>query len=202
MIADNYEKIAAANLLRLYANLPGGLEKSLPAEKDGQTFKLKAFGQTCVISPEGITLDQKPCPSTLAILISLYALNARPDPMIIQPFRAFKEWPGSMPYVGAFATHTEQILAPHTADIYSNLSLIKNALSGENAPDDISGDFAFVLHPLPKIALCYIFYQEDEDFPASVTCLYSQNADRFLPTDGLADTGEYTSRKILELIEK
>jgi hypothetical protein len=201
-MADNYEKIAASNLQRLYANLPDSLEKNLPAEKDGQNFKFKAFGQTCVISPEGITLDQKPCPSILAILISLYALYANPEPMIALPFRAFKQWPGSMPYVGAFTTHTEQILAPHTANIYSNRSLITTALSGENAPDDISGDFAFVIRPLPKIALCYIFYQEDEDFPASVTCLFSQNADRFLPTDGLADTGEYTSRKILELIEK
>ena len=40
----------------------------------------------------------------------------------------------------------------------------------------------------------------DEDFPASVTCLYSANAHRFMPTDALADLGEYTSRRILELI--
>lgn len=39
----------------------------------------------------------------------------------------------------------------------------------------------------------------DEEFPASVTCLYSNNARMFLPIDGLADVGEYCS-KILELI--
>ena len=36
------------------------------------------------------------------------------------------------------------------------------------------------------------------DYP-SVTCLYSHNADQFMPVDGLADTGEYTSKKILDL---
>jgi hypothetical protein len=59
---------------------------------------------------------------------------------------------------------------------------------------------AFVVHPLPKIALCYIFYVADDDFPASVTCLYSNNAHHFLPIDALADVGEYTSRRMLTLI--
>jgi len=57
-----------------------------------------------------------------------------------------------------------------------------------------------MVYPLPKIALCYIFYEADEDFPASVTCLYSNNASSFLPIDALADVGEYTSKKILTVI--
>ena len=31
--------------------------------------------------------------------------------------------------------------------------------------------------------------------------LYSNNANQFMPVDGLADVGEYTSRKILNLID-
>ncbi|MGD8834917.1 MAG: DUF3786 domain-containing protein [Desulfobacteraceae bacterium] len=45
-----------------------------------------------------------------------------------------------------------------------------------------------------------MFYEADEDFPASVTCLYSHNANRFMPMDGLADVGEYTSRAVLEIV--
>jgi hypothetical protein len=33
-----------------------------------------------------------------------------------------------------------------------------------------------------------------------VVCLYSSNANRFMPMDGLADVGEYTSKTILELV--
>jgi hypothetical protein len=53
---------------------------------------------------------------------------------------------------------------------------------------------------LPKVALCYIFYLPDEEFPASVTCLFSQNALSFMPLDGLADVAEYTSKVIIQLI--
>ncbi|MGM0788332.1 MAG: DUF3786 domain-containing protein [Thermodesulfobacteriota bacterium] len=199
-MTDNYEKIVLQNLQRLYADLPADLSDNLPAQQDGNRFIFTAFGETCVISPDGITLGSGNHPSATGILISLYALHAKPEPCIAEPFKAFKECPNSMPYAGAFTTHTEQILAPHTETVKNFLPQIREKLSGRDAPSDVSGDFAFVVYPLPKIALCYIFYEADEDFPASVTCLYSQNADAFLPVDALADTGEYTSRKILEII--
>ena len=105
-----------------------------------------------------------------------------------------------MPYVGAFTTHTEQLLVPHVAKIKASVHKITKTLKGEKAPSEAGGDFSFIVYPLPKIALCYIFYEADEDFSASVTCLYSNNANLFMPVDGLADVGEYTSRKILNLI--
>jgi len=84
--------------------------------------------------------------------------------------------------------------------IKARIEFIIEQLSGQPAPSSVSGDFAFVVRPLPKVYLCYIFYEADEDFPPSVTCLYSANANRFMPMDGLADVGEYTSKTILEII--
>jgi hypothetical protein len=81
-----------------------------------------------------------------------------------------------------------------------NLQRIIDRLQGNGEPVHAGGDFSFWLHPFPKIVLNYIFYRADEEFPASATCLCSCNALSFLPIDALADTGEYTSRKILELI--
>ncbi|MFZ0726533.1 MAG: DUF3786 domain-containing protein [Desulfobacterales bacterium] len=116
------------------------------------------------------------------------------------PLKAFKELPDSMPYSGAFTTHAENPLIPHVAAIESAQPLIVSALGGEPPPRQASGDFGFLVRPLPKISLVYIFYRADDDFPASVTCLFSNNAADFLPTDGLADVGEYTSKKILALL--
>ena len=106
-----------------------------------------------------------------------------------------------MPYVGAFATHTEKLLVPYVEKIKESAQRITKILKGEKAPSEAGGDFSLFVYPLPKIALCYIFYEADDDFPASVTCLYSNNANQFMSVDGLADVGEYTSRKIINLIE-
>lgn len=198
-MTDNYAKIVQDNLKKLYNNLPRDLDQRLAAARDGDRFMFDAFGETCVIAPDRIILSRENASSVLGILISLYALHAATDICVPAPFRAFKEFDDSMPYAGAFATHTEQVLVPHVMSIKNNLEKISSALKGENPPADMPGDIAFVVYPLPKIALCYILYEADEDFPAAATCLYSSNANRFMPMDGLADVGEYTSKKIIDL---
>lgn len=199
-MTDNYQKIVQNNLKKLYDLLPPDLTHRLPAVRNAGRFVFAAFGKTCVIAPDRITLDGENAASVLGILISLYALHAGTDICVPAPFRAFKEFPDSMPYAGAFTTHTEQVLVPHTGRIKNCLDKILAALNGETPPEGTAGDISFVVYPLPKIALCYIFYEADEEFPASVICLYSSNANRFMPIDGLADVGEYTSKAIIDLI--
>ncbi len=201
-MTDNYKKIVQNNLDKLYGNLPKDLEKNLPGKRDGKRFVFDAFGEKCLIEPDRINLGDKESSSVLGILISLYALNTGPDICVLRPLKAFKEFRDSIPYTGAFATRTEQLLVPHVDRIKKAISTITEKLKGEKAPEGTGGDFSFLVYPLPKITLCYIFYEADEDFSASVTCLYSNNAQLFLPVDGLADVGDYCSKKILELIEQ
>jgi hypothetical protein len=197
---DNYKKLVRNNLDRLYASLPDDLGHNLPAERSGAEFRFTAFGQACTLTPAGISLGGVEPPGVIGILLSLYALNAVPDRAVLEPLRAFKEFPDSAPYAGAFAAHAEQILVSSVDRIKTDRHRIIQRLDGQAAPSSVGGDFAFVVRPLPKIYLCYIFYEADADFPPSVTCLYGNNANRFMPTDGLADVGEYTSKSILEMI--
>lgn len=199
-MTDNYQKLVLNNLEKLYALLPPDLATNLPGQQDDQRFTFTAFGEECVIEPQKITLGNEEHSSIFGILISLYALHAKSELCIAEPLKSFKEFPNSMPYIGAFTSHTEQVLVPYVEKIKSNIDRIKATLNGQDAPQSAGGDFAFTLYPLPKIALSYIFYEADEDFPASVRCLYSNNAYRFMPMDGLADVGEYTSKSIIRLL--
>lgn len=200
-MVDNYTKIVKDNLDRLYDHLPKDLATNLGGEQDGERYIFNAFGEICVVSPNRITLGGQETQSVLGILITLYALNAGSDVCIPFSLKAFKEFPDSMPYAGAFLTHTEQVLVPHVAEVKKSTQKIIKPLNGELGASDLGGDFSFTVYPLPKIALSYIFYEADDDFPASVTCLYSNNANLFMPMDGLADVGEYTSRLIITIIE-
>jgi hypothetical protein len=201
MMLDNYAKIVQDNLERLYGNFSDALARALPARQDGKNLLFEAFGENCEIRPEGIFLGQVPQTGVVGILISLYALNAKPETCLVAPLKSFKELPNSMPYAGAFVTHTQQILVNHVEDIEQSRGRIMEKLNGQNPPAGVGGDFSFVVYPLPKIALCYIFYEADEDFPPSATCLFSNNAISFLSIDALADVGEYTSKKILQLVQ-
>lgn len=202
MMSNNYAKIVQDNLKKLFENLPSDLADALPAQQNGDAFLFEAFGETCEIRSDGIFLGDVQQTGVIGILISLYALNTKLETCLIEPLKAFKDFPNSMPYAGAFVTHTQQILVPYVEKIQVSTHRIIETLNGCESPSNVGGDFSFMVYPLPKIALSYIFYEADEDFPASVTCLYSNNAISFLPIDGLADVGEYTSKKILDLVQE
>jgi len=199
-VMDNYEKIIRDNLDSLYRHLPENLEGLLPGQRQEDQFSLRAFGETCLIRPGGVAVGDKPQIGVVGILITLYALHANEQPCIPTPYKAFRELPDSMPYVGAFASHCEGILVPHIERIEKNLAAIFDCLNGELGTGSDGGDFSIIVRPLPKVKLRYIFYLADDEFPASATCLFSNNAASFLPIDALADTGEYTSKKIIEII--
>lgn len=201
-MSDNYAKLVRANHARLMKQMPPDLEALLPAEIQGRNYTFNAFGDICTLKDTGFYLGEELQESVIGILLSLYALNAKADPCILEPFKAYKEFPGTMPYVGAFATHTENILLPHVHKIKQKTELISSALNGYIPEKPESGDFSFITYPFPKLALYYIFYEDDEDFPPSVTCLFSNNASQFVPNDALADVGEYTSKKIISLVQK
>ena len=198
-MATNYEKLIEQNISRLFSQTPPDLSVRLGAEKEGEFYCFQAFGEACSLSPSGINLSGTPAGDPRGLIISLYALHAVSDPMILEPFKSFKDLPNSMPYQGAFSANSERILIPHVRKIKDKKEEIKKAFHGM---DWAGGDFSFLLHPLPKIALCYIFYLDDEEFPASATCLFSFNALSYLPLDGLADLGEYTSKELVGIISQ
>jgi len=194
---SNYAAIVKENLQRLFESPPADLDARLPAAVTESGFEFPAFGYHCRIAPTGIWLDDRPETGVIGVLASLYALHAAPAPLQVEPLQSFKDFPGSMPYAGAFTTHTEIPLTTRVHAIEAAGNRIRDGLNGERYD---AGDFAFLLRPLPKVALVYVFYRADEEFPASVTCLFSNNARDFLPLDALADVGEYTSRRMLEML--
>jgi len=132
-MTGNYEKLIHDNLDRLYKNLPKDLGLILPANRKGDSFFFEAFGEECLIRPEGINLGGREEAGVPGVLISLYVLNVGPEPSVLQPLKAFKDFPGSMPYIGAFASYTEKILVPYVEKIEEEQNSIMEYMQGKNA---------------------------------------------------------------------
>jgi len=198
-MSDRLLNIQLTYVRELYARLPDDLERSLSAVREGNVFHFKAFGQPCTITPEGIILSGELLTGGMGIIIALYARYASHDAVQLSPPKAFAQIKGSQPHQGAFRTRSERSLVPYVGVIRESMDRIVQVFDGfENR--DGSGDFSFTLFPLPKIPLSHVFYVADEEFPASVICLFAANAESFMPVDGLADVGEHTAEKIIELI--
>lgn len=200
-MGNRYEKIIRDNLDRVYDQFDD-LERRLPAMKRGRQFHFRAFGEDCRLDPDGVSFSEIPENGPKALLVSLYARHVGPDPVRLEPFKSFKDLPGSTPYHGAFAVNCERVLVPHVPGIEKIQKKILRPFEGEGDPMGAAGDFSLLMYPLPKIALCYVFYRADDEFPPSATCLFSANADVMMPLDGLADVAEYTSKEMIRVVLK
>lgn len=199
---DNYQKLAMANLDHVFRAPPPDLADRLGGTPAAGGIALRAFGRNWVLNRREVSAADGPAGSVEALLISIYARHSHAAPLEAEPFMSFKDLPGSAPYAGAFAVHAQQSLAHHVAALSERLTTVCKAMDGAVAEGPGAGDIVFTVRPLPKIALQYICYHADDDFPASVTCLFSRNAPVFMPTDALADVGEYTAKAIIDLIGK
>ena len=198
-MTTNYEKMIRENLAGLFENLPHDLERRLGASRSGEGFSLQAFGEAAWFNHEQVMFSGEKNVDPKGLLVSLYAKYAGPAKIQIEPYKAFKDFRGSMPYHGAFSANSERVLVPHVNKILKKKKEIISAFDGQSVQ---TGDFSMLLYPFPKIAVCTIFYLEDDEFPPSATCLFSANALAFMPLDGLADVAEYTSGKIIRMVSK
>jgi len=199
-MSQNYLKIRNDYLQKAWARSPGLLSVCLPAELTPAGLRFQAFGEECLLTAAEITLNGAAANGPEGLLIALYA-NSVPDQAVqLDSLKAFKELPNSMPYQGAFAANAEQILVPQVISIHRQQERLAAVFSGRVNVAPPSGDFSFTLYPLPRVPLYYIFHLPDEEFPASVTCLFAANAPDFMPLDGLADVAEYTGKKMIALV--
>ncbi len=198
-MTTNYERLILVNLSGAYTGSTADLHDRIPARKEGATYHFRAFGEDCRVTQESVIFSGRPDMGPRGLLVSLYARHVGSAPIQMEPFKAFRDLPNSMPYQGAFSANSERHLVPHVSRIRVRSEQIKATFGGADGSPSLGGDFSLLLFPLPKIALTYVFYLPDEEFPASVTCLFSANALSFMPLDGLADVGEYTSRRLAEM---
>lgn len=201
-MTTHYEKLILANLREAFTASPADLQERIPAGKEGAAYHFRAFGEDCCVTQESVRFSGRPDTGPKGLLVSLYARHAGPESIQMEPFKAFRDLPNSMPYHGAFSANSEGRLVPHVSRIRIRSEQIKAAFGGADGAPSLGGDFSLLLFPLPKIAITYVFYLPDEEFPASVTCLFSANALSFMPLDGLADVGEYTSRHLAEMASR
>jgi hypothetical protein len=176
------------------------LEEAIPARYEDNGLRFQAFGEPCEVRQEEIILGGEPLHGAEGILIAIYSSLVTTEPVQLLPLKAFRQFPGGMGYQPAFAMNAEKILIPHVESIQKRREELIARFSGNPNKDVKRYDFSFTLYPLPKVPLYYLFNLPDEEFSASVTCLFSSNADRFLPVETLADTAEYTAKKIIELV--
>jgi hypothetical protein len=129
----------------------------------------------------------------LALL--LYYFNSASGAPETGEWISFADLPDGRFYNQAFQGYTGQELSRCFANDLAGFERAAIQLGGLRQP---LGDASFSFRALPRVSLLAIYWQGDEDFPASCQILFDSSASHYLPTDGYAILGSALTRKLIQ----
>lgn len=185
----NYELVYQGLVKRLEGADFSHALTHLGGKQSDQGVEIPFLGKSYIVSPRGVE-----CPTgsiidfTVRIVLAHYILHAGSGKLTGEwvTYRDFKD--------GAFfsSTHNHNVEHKLVETFSSRLIDLKSACEaiGGTAPEkDLGGDVSYFFLALPKIPLALIFYDADDDFPASAKLLYDSSASLFLDMECLSVLG-------------
>jgi hypothetical protein len=161
----------------------------LGARDAGEEVAIDAFGRTCLVGPEGVRArDGGPLDFTVRIVLAYYVLHAGRGPVDGQ-WASYRDFRDGAFFHAAFSQIVENKIARDFSGRPADLKAAAAELGGEPLEAGLGGDLCIQFPALPKIPLALVFYDEDEDFPASARVLFDANAPLFLDMECLAVLG-------------
>jgi hypothetical protein len=164
-------------------------------EKDA--LLLAMLGQEYVITRDGITLRGQKAPETHEAVILDYLLSSGTNVREL-PWRSLGNFNGAA--VADFRKRIELPLAQHAEEFISRANMLLPLFDAFLSPSMIGSDMAITVRALPKISLHVEISRENQEFPAEVWVLFSNNADAFLGAQSLHLLGELLKDRILSLL--
>lgn len=184
----NLDKTLEFAVQALETKNPLGVAEAAEVSYDEETkqFAVPFLGSTYLVSfPDGAVCNrdrEENVPITNHILILHYLINATGQNLTGEVI-SFKELPDGAIYIDPF---TRRSIKP-MLDIFSGdpESLVKCGLvMGGKAAD--FGDVSVTVPVFPRVAITYVIWSGDEEFPASGTILFDSSARYYLPTEDYA----------------
>jgi hypothetical protein len=165
----------------------------------GFGYRLTFLGEGYQIDPgKGIILRSRSPQEKLSfqdyLVLLVYLLNARELPLAGDWVNE-KELKGGALFFRGPHTLARGPLEKKYARDPQGLLRAGQSLGGKATG---KGEASFVLTALPRIPLEYIFYGEDEEFPAQLIITFDRTVERHLPLDAIWALVNIASRKLLE----
>ena len=110
------------------------------------------------------------------------------------PYRDLKD---GAQFSGFIKTNIEDKIAGAFQGKRAALTERLSALGAVRPAEEVQGDIALVVHPLPKVPVLSLFWDRDEEFPASFQFLFDASAPSYLDLEALAAMLQYIYLKLV-----
>ena len=170
---------------------------TIRAEKDVSHFEFLYWGKPVVMSNQDFLArdpeSTHPLPPIhqAMILYYFYSSKGSPGP---GKWISFSELADGQFYNAAFQGYTSKKLLQHFQEDYEGFEKNNLDLCAEKVD---FGDGAFKHQILPQVAILFVYWKGDDEFPPSYKILFEDIVDYHLPTDALAILGSMLTGKLV-----
>jgi hypothetical protein len=125
--------------------------------------------------------DTEPVPIAERLLILHYLVTAIGTPPRGE-WIAFKDLPDGLLYDSTFYKRTVKLLLKKFGDLPAKLAAAASKIGGVKAQ---MGDAAVTVQAFPKVAVSWVLWQSDDEFPAEGSVLLDRGITDYLPTEDI-----------------
>lgn len=158
-------------------------------------ISLRLLGQEyTLVHPDGgiESPDQHQVGLVAHVLLLHYLMYASGKPLSNELF-SYKDFPGGDKYFSVFRKRVEMPLLNAYGD---NPEGFEKACEGSGGLEVPMGDLAYQFQAFPNIPITYIYWNGDEEFPASVQVLFDSSIIDYLPLEDIVFLSEMLSWKL------
>jgi hypothetical protein len=194
---SNYDHVCADLLAIVYDAGAVANAEALGGVTESDTARIPLLGVDCVVHSDGITQNGRPLDTIGSILVMRYLLQAGNEEIqnLWLPYRDLKDG-------GQFGSYIKAHIEDKIADLFSGkVALLRERLVAVGArpySGEMQSDLVLLLSPLPKVPVLCLFWDRDDEFPASFQFLFDASAPAYLDLESLAATLQYIYLRITE----
>ena len=192
---SNYDKVLDDLLAALRQTGASAKAPFLGGAVRGDRAYVPLFGLEWSVQDDGFYRDGERLDTIGSILMARYLLQGGAGEIKGQwlPYRDLKDG-------GQFASYIKAHIEEPIARIFSGKAdLLRGrlqALGAQPCEADVRADLVLVVEPLPRIPILSLFWDRDDEFPASFQFLFDASAERYLDLECLAVELQYIFLKI------
>lgn len=159
--------------------------------------KVTFFQDLYTVKEDGIYTGAGKIDSIGGNLILRYLFRASDEKIRNEwvPYREFKDGSNFAAYI---KSRIENIIAREFSGRREILIKRLETLGGKPYPFEARPDISIIVHAFPAIPILSVFWDQDEEFPASFQFLFDRSAPSFLDMESLAVLLHYIHMKITE----
>lgn len=186
----NYEEVYNELSTRLaHADFRHAMQILGARDIGGDSVAVDAFGQIYRVNHEGVTaVNGGDVDFTIRICLAYYILHGGGGD-ISGNWVAYRDFKDGAFFHASFSQIVEAKIAAVFSGRLKRLEEAAKLLGGESLDAGLGGDLCYRFSALPRTPLALVFYDEDEDFPASARVLYDDSAPKYLDMECLAVLG-------------